>query len=499
MINPIPAIKIKQFSMNLYLSRITAEDLAFLLGQKYLKVEKYQSEEEETYQRREDKSRIKELSDFLTNYQNDDLVKPILPASVILNAPDPRDLVFDEERNLLTIKKGAKLNIVDGQHRVRGVVEAFSKFGNSDFELPVTFITDLERFQEAAQFLIINVKQKQVRTDLTLTVLHDLQKNRAADFVERLKKALDIDAWQLEATQLTIALNEERRSPWHNLIRRPNDDRRSLRDRGIYWTPIRQASFVDSLRDYCSPAAGKFIDLNSKVDFLIKYWNIIKNNYPHVFDNDTGKNYLFLKGICIGPIHVIASLLYILDKTGYMAIEDSLEILKNKYPLQFWSSDNHNGARKWGSSQKEFKGNARDIVNKLFPDLYEYWDEDKLDRWLAKDVIEEDVGASIRKLFDPLNLKPATLVDAKINEDSKGCYILIDKSRGRLKVYCGQSETIQKRLAGHENSFKLYNSLGNLEKDELDDIEALIYHLIKIEYRINDNHPPRCRYCKLKE
>jgi len=136
MLNNLPAIKFNQFAVNLYLTKISANDLISLFDKKILRVEEYQKSEEETYQRIEDRHRIKELSDFLIEYKKDNVVKPLLPASIIINVPDEHDIDFNEETGKLSIKKNAKLNIVDGQHRAKGVCAACRKEENLNFESP---------------------------------------------------------------------------------------------------------------------------------------------------------------------------------------------------------------------------------------------------------------------------------------------------------------------------------------------------------------------------
>jgi len=496
MLNNLSAIKFNQFSVDLYLTKISASDLVSLFDKNILRVEKYQKDEEETYQRILDLHRIKELSDFLIDYKKDEVVKPLLPASIIINVPDEHDIDFDEKTGKLSIKKNAKLNIVDGQHRARGVCEACRKEGNIDFEIPVTFITDLEKFQEAAQFLIINVKQKSVRTDLTLTVLYELEQNKTHDFIKRLKKVLKIDAWQLEATAISIALNLEHGSPWYNLIMRPNEDRKTLRERGRGWVPIRQAHFVDTLRQFCSINS----DTKSKTNFLIKLWNEIYKKYKSAFDPDTGKNYILLKGSAVGPIHILASLLYNVENSKYDDVDVMIDKFVKHFPLKFWERNGKDNAGNWGTSQKEYTVHAQQILKKIFPEFYEYWDADLLDQFIKNDAIGEEEEENINDLFDPFDLKPFDELEEDLKNKTHGCYVLVNKTRDAIKVYCGQSKRIKDRLSKHERSFKLFNSI-ELEKDELDKYECLIYHLIKSSCRTNDDHPPvpkytkKCPYC----
>ena len=496
----LPAIEFEQNGVKLYLSKLTAQQLVQLSDNHILKVEKYQRGEEETYQREEDIDRIKELSSFLTReeFTKDTLVKSLLPASIVFNAPDWRDLGFDEKTSKIRLKPSCKLNIVDGQHRVRAICNAFNINNGLDFEVPITIVTGLARFQEAAQFLIINLKQKSVRTDLALTVLYDLEGGpNTQDFVSKLKAALKIDAWQLEATGLVIVLNDNVNSPLHNLILRPNEDRKNLKNTGRIWIPVRQAGIVDTLRVFCSADLG--VTFPSKEQFLIKLWGKLKSVYPAAFSTQTGKGYMLLKGNGIGPIHVLAPLVYALDNTGLMKLDAAIDELSKEYPESSWSKKNGTVST-WGSSQKEFNTNARGIAHKIAPKLFTYWDQDELKKLSDQDFFEDERLAEIvEKLFDPFSLKPFYTADGKAPEfgAETGCYVLIDGTIKNPRVYVGQSKTIEQRIKHHDRPFKLYN-FEKVAESQLDYVEALIWHLVKTEYQVNDVHPPlkSCPFCK---
>lgn len=494
-IDPLPAIKVNQFAINIFLTKFSAGLLYELFENRYLKVDEYQTGEEDTYQRSEDRSRIRDLADFLINYRSDNLVKPILPATIIINVPDERDITFNDANNTLIIKRGAKLNIVDGQHRAKSLHTAFSQDRQLNFEIPISIITGLERFQEAAQFLIINVKQKQVRTDLTLTVLHELEAHRTTDFVSRLKKVLKVDAWQLEATHIAIALNGERDSPWRNLILRPNEDRAELRRTGRRWIPVRQAAFVDTLRKFCS-YEQEGLDTESEIAFLKRLWNELKNKYSEAFDTDTGKNFAMLKGAGVGTIHALTTLLYTLDKEEVSLLSNSLDKLSDEFPLDFWSLQG-DGAGKWGTSQKEFSTNAHKIASKIHAPLFSLIDTEKKEEFREQDLVEDEILDLINTLFDPFNFKPISSIQQTLG-DNPGCYLLINGTLSRLKAYVGQTTNVQQRMNQHETSrpFKLY-SYVQVDPEQLTKIECLMYHLVKPRFRINEIHPPQpeCTYC----
>lgn len=490
------AIKMKQFSHDLILAIMTKEDLLQLDNANCLRVDKYQTEDEDSYQRVEDPKRIQELSDYLIDFQKDRLVTPLLPASIVINVQDADDVSFDDENNALTIKKGAKLYIIDGQHRKDGILKAIKEQDNIDIEIPVTFILGMEKFKEAAQFLILNVKQKPVRTDLALTVLYNLGKAKTIDFVKSLKQVLKVGAWKLEATAIAIEINSNPVSPWNKMIIGPNQDAASLKSMGIKWAPIKQAAFVDTLRYFCSLNLP-MLDLNSKAKYLIRLWNTLKIANKNAFNPDVGKNYMLLRGLCVGPMHIFASLLYVLENSKYQDLDASLKIFTSKYKEKFWDKNNSKGIKTWGSSQKEYTSNAKKMAENTFPDLYNYWDEKPLIEYYDNDIIDDKEQDKIRDLFDPFNLRPfdKDLIENEIKSNKHGCYVLLSKTESGLKVYCGQSEDIKARIGSHPRKYKLFNSI-DIDKERLNAIESVLYHLIKSECRINDTHPPNCPICK---
>ena len=492
-IEPLPSIKVKQYNVDIYITKFSAALLTELFRQHYINIEEYQIGEIDSYQRIEDKKRIKELADFLINYRGDELVKPILPSTIIINVRDPRDINFDTDKNLLIIKRNAKLNIVDGQHRAKALFEAQTRGENLEYEVPVTIITNLERFQEAAQFLIINVKQKPVRTDLALTVLHELANERTGDFVEKLKKALKVDAWQLAATHMAISLNDDRSGPFHDLIIRPNEDRARLRESGRIFTPIKQAGFVDSLRRFAEP---DYPDVESKVAFLKRFWGAVKSKYPDAFDVNLGKNYILLKGTGVGPMHILASLLYSLDKEQILPLNEAIGKLSEEYNIDFWLRKGE-GAGNWGTSQKEFLENGKILAQKIAPKLFDIFDIDKLKQYISRDILDSDdkLIESAYELFDPFKFEPIEALDYT-DIDTPGCYLLVSGTKGRIKAYIGQSHNIRTRLEDHTRPIKMYSSIS-LKPEELNKFESLAYHILKQNYRLNDSHPPlnSCPFC----
>lgn len=492
-IEPLNCIKVNQNGTTFYLTSMTTKQLDTLEEAGKLKVERYQyQEEEDSYQRLEDRPRTKDLAEFLTEDKEDQVVARILPGSVILNFPDNRDLTFDDKTKTLMIRDDAKINIVDGQHRIIGLLNAYRSSNKKfDFELPITILCGFDKFREAAQFLIINLKQKGVPTDLTLTVLYQVQQLKTKDFIRQLKNILKVDAWKLDGTAIAMDLNDSSDTYWHNHILRPNEERKNLKRIGRKWVPIRQAGFVDTLRYFCNATKT---DEESRIDFLKRFWNGLRTAFPNAFDDDIGKNYILMYGNGVGVLHVLAAAFYNIDSAGLYKLEDSIDRLKNKYPLPNWENDSEM-ARSWGTSQKEFKVNAERLLSEIFPEL-DIMDRDKLKEYVDKNLLDENIEEEMRNLFDIFELKSKELI-AKDLDDNKGIYLLVNKKASRVTAYIGQSKVIKSRLSNHPRDFKAFSKI-NIEKEQLNKIEALVYHLTKAEYRTNNIHPPYtpCEFCK---
>src|SRR6266481_7411446 len=138
-------------------------------------------------------------------------------------------------------------NVVDGQHRIAGLVAAATK--NPDllqFEIPVHIAVGLDDVSQMCHFLIVNTTQRSV------------DKAVEQQIVARLTKMVDLEEmptiprWirrQVEkgedARALFVAnyLNKDANSAWLGKIRMANDDDGT----GV---TINQKSFVNSLKKY---------------------------------------------------------------------------------------------------------------------------------------------------------------------------------------------------------------------------------------------------------
>lgn len=100
----------------------------------------------------------------IANYLDDG--KGVIPSSLVLSAQDNANLRFDETNNKLSFEIAKEsLMVIDGQHRLYGLLEA-----HNEYEIPVIIFSKLNSFDEVKLFIDINTTQKGVPTALILDI-----------------------------------------------------------------------------------------------------------------------------------------------------------------------------------------------------------------------------------------------------------------------------------------------------------------------------------------
>jgi len=215
-------------------------------------------------------------------------LEAFLPTSIFL-ATD-KLLPFDEATNSVRIdtEKVGPFNVVDGQHRIRGLVLAAEKDASlDDFEIPVNIAVNLDVVSQMAHFLIVNTTQRSVDKAIEQQIVA-----RLTDLIE-FKKMPVLPRWiqrqvdkgeDARALQIVQHLNDERESPWYGKIRMANDDD-SAGD-----ATINQKSFVTSLKKYIltpsNPISGENWTPDKQKKVLENYWRAISNLLVET-DDDT--------------------------------------------------------------------------------------------------------------------------------------------------------------------------------------------------------------------
>jgi DGQHR domain-containing protein len=120
------------------------------------------------------------------------------------------------------------LSVIDGGTRSLGIENALTnRIIDPDTTFDVRIFIGLSLAEEIAQFLLINEKQKRVRTDLSIRVVQrKLDEDTLTDDERRILETVvpDSDTWKFQASRIAGILNEDPDSPWCGLIQMPNDN-----------------------------------------------------------------------------------------------------------------------------------------------------------------------------------------------------------------------------------------------------------------------------------
>ena len=119
------------------------------------------------------------------------------------------------------------LSIIDGGTRLLGIQKGMDEqVIDSDILFDVRVFTGLSLADEISQFLLINDKQKKVRTDLGLRVVQRLlDEGKLSDDEQHVLSTVvpEPDSWKYDASRIISLLNEDEASPWYGLIQMPGD------------------------------------------------------------------------------------------------------------------------------------------------------------------------------------------------------------------------------------------------------------------------------------
>lgn len=213
----LPAIELRQHGYRLYVCGMNASQMNAIDFHHY-NPELPPDAENQGYQRGLTTSRIGKIATLLLGKAD---IPALMPTAIVCNARNANALSFKD--GILTIV--GSIEAIDGQHRHAGMKRALEislKDDNGRFndvmQLPVVIISGLDTATERREFVRINREARKVKTDLAYANNHAYYKekgypNRQTQFHE-FKEAV--------ATNLTILLNEDRKSVFRNKIIQPD-------------------------------------------------------------------------------------------------------------------------------------------------------------------------------------------------------------------------------------------------------------------------------------
>lgn len=298
-----PAALVRQGSLKLYTTSVTVRDLK-LPG--FYQISKLDPEEGGPgFQRLLNQGRAKKLTDYLLDGHTER--DAFLPTSLFLATN--KDIPFNATANSITfdVREVGPFNVVDGQHRIAGLVAAAEKNSELlDFEVPVNIGICLDDISQMCHFLIVNTTQRSVDKAVEQQIVA-----RLSEMVD-VEKMPTIPRWirrQVEkgddAKALKIAnyLNTDGNSPWLNKIRMANDEAPDA--------TINQKSFINSLKKYIFSANNPLADASfdeKRPQMLSNYWKAI---VELLVDSDSPKSSVIFKTSGVDLFHISSATVFL--------------------------------------------------------------------------------------------------------------------------------------------------------------------------------------------
>jgi len=295
---------VRQGSLKLFATSIKVSDLNL---PNFYRINKLDPEDSGPgYQRILNQGRAKRLADYLLDGQSEG--DAFLPTSIFLATN--KDIPFDPSSNTITFDVAlvGPFDVVDGQHRIAGLVAAAAK--NPDllqFEIPVNIAVGLDDVSQMCHFLIVNTTQRSVDKAIEQQIIA-----RLTSMVD-LEEMPTIPRWirrQVEkgedARALLVAnfLNSDANSPWLGKIRMANDDDGAS-------ATINQKSFVISLKKYVfssnNPLSNPEWDTKRPM-ILSNYWKAV---IELLVDEQSPKPSIIFKTNGVDLFHIVSATVFL--------------------------------------------------------------------------------------------------------------------------------------------------------------------------------------------
>jgi DGQHR domain-containing protein len=260
-------------------------------------IDRWSRENRYGYQRPPVEARFKTGRESIVTYLLEEL--GTFPTSVLINVRN--DLIYtskvkvsDEiELGEVTIPDGAKIIIIDGQHRIEALKRACGEKPElENYPLPVSLMNLKDKFDEMVHFYIVNSRQKGIPTDLVYKQLQIFSEKIALGEREWLKKAIlgPKERMIALATYVVDFLNEEPESPFSGRIQYVGETREPHH-------LVRDFTLTQYISKILRERALSGLDPVVLARLLAEYWSAIKELYPSCFEKPLGYTLLKTTGI----------------------------------------------------------------------------------------------------------------------------------------------------------------------------------------------------------
>lgn len=346
----INAIEMVQNNVKFYLCIMPAKELT---DEDRVKVDYYSASKDEGYQRKPSIARAKDFARYIKNASG------ICPNSVLINVRGEigNFKPISSPYGTLTLPDDTTFWIVDGQHRIeglKGLIEREPSFSN--FPFVVILMTRNSEYEEAKQFMIINITQKGVRPDLAERFIAKMSKREGVNVTNMPKATIKDIEWRPRATEIVDILNKETsdnpnddfyNNPWYQKIHLPNEPKAS--------TIISQSGFENSLKNLLDNPTFSGYGTKEISIILIRYWSAIFDICPNA--KVQPNKFVLQKTTGATVLHrILPRVIALAFSKGQRITKDSLKSVLEKMKVGmdeiFW--DNKGSAGMVGTNQKAF-------------------------------------------------------------------------------------------------------------------------------------------------
>ena len=268
------AVKIEQGHLVLF---ATSFKVADLMEPNFYRIDKLDPENQTSgYQRLLDSRRTKRISHYFKKaWQEKDA---FLPTSILLATDKKIDYNASNHTISFDSREVGPFNVVDGQHRIEGLIAAAKQ--NQDireFQIATNIAVNIDEISQMCHFLIVNTTQKSVDKAVEQQIfsrLTDMIHFKNVPTLPRwIKRQVDSGEDQ-QALIIAEYLNREESSPWFQKIAMANQT--SSLDKST----IRQKSFIQSIKKYILSSNNPLMhsdDFMMRNKILMNYWTAVSN------------------------------------------------------------------------------------------------------------------------------------------------------------------------------------------------------------------------------
>jgi DGQHR domain-containing protein len=273
------ALRLKQHGRELYQFSLSAGRIHDLIASGEMDIDRWSPEKVDGYQRTPTESRFKKYGKYVA------VAKGVSPTSLLLSLRDKEKLDVEDtnEGNAVRLQvdlRGSKLYVPDGQHRAFGLKWAVDEYAGEveDYEVPVVlFIADGPdpKYEEAQQFYTINNFAKRVRTDLAQRYLLRQKEQELGGLDEQTTIPADATLKDLEPYGVKVADLLNASGPLKERIAPPNVEAPGA--------PVKQTSFVDSIKPLLQTASKLRWDIGKTKEILEAFWAAVSEKCPEAW------------------------------------------------------------------------------------------------------------------------------------------------------------------------------------------------------------------------